>query len=176
MKENKKIAMIIAYRDFRDMEYFIPKQIFEEAGIEVTTVSTDLGTAIGADGGDTEATALISELAPADFDALMFVGGPGMVKHLDDEILHFLAQQTLEFNKVLGAICIAPAVLAEAGVLENKKATVWSSSMDKNAVKTLKENKAIYQDQPVVVDGNIITGNGPDAAQEFAKTLTEMVK
>ncbi len=173
---DKKIAMIIAYRDFRDIEYFIPKQIFEAAGIEITTVSTDLGTAIGADGGDTEATVLISELDVADFDALMFVGGPGMVKHLDDEIFHSLAQQTIQANKVLGAICIAPAMLAKAGLLENKKATVWSSSMDKSAVKTLKENKAIYQDKLVVVDKNIITGNGPDSAQEFAETLTEMVK
>ena len=168
--------MIIAYRDFRDIEYFIPKQIFEAAGIEITTVSTDLGTAIGADGGDTEATTLISELNVADFDALMFVGGPGMVKHLDDEIFHSLAQQALQADKILGAICIAPAMLAKAKVLENKKATVWSNSMDKKAVKTLKENEAIYQDKSVVVDNNIITGNGPDAAQEFAETLTEMVK
>ena len=173
MKENK-IAMIIAYRDFRDMEYFIPKQIFEQAEIEVITVSTDLGTAIGADGGDTEVTALISELDVADFDALMFVGGPGMVKHLDDEIFHSLAQKAS--HKILGAICIAPAMLAKAGVLANKKATVWSNNMDKSAVRTLKENKAIYQDEPVVVDGKIITGNGPEAAQKFAQTLTEMVK
>ena len=173
---NKKIAMIIAYRDFRDMEYFIPKQVFEQAGIETTTVSTDLGTAIGADGGDTEVTVLISELAPADFDALMFVGGPGMVKHLDDEIFHSLAQQAFQTNKVLGAICIAPAMLGKTKQVENKKPTVWSNAMDKSAIKTLKENKAIYQDEAVTVDGNTITGNGPDAAQEFAETLTVMVK
>ena len=173
---NKKIAMIIAWHDFRDVEYFIPKQIFEAADVQVTTVSTDLGTAVGIDGGDTEVDVLINELDAADFDALMFVGGSGMAKHIDDEIFHSLAQQTIQANKILGAICIAPAMLAKAGVLKNIKATVWANNMDKSAIKTLKENKAIYQDKPVVVDNNIITGNGPDAAQEFAETLTEMLK
>ena len=52
--EWKKVAMIIAFRDFRDAEYFVPKEILEKAGAKVTTVSTKIGTAIGADGGDTE--------------------------------------------------------------------------------------------------------------------------
>ena len=52
--EGKKIAMIIAFKDFRDAEYFVPKEIFEKAGAEVKTVSDKLGTAIGADGGDTK--------------------------------------------------------------------------------------------------------------------------
>ena len=64
---NKKIAMIIAWHDFRDVEYFIPKQIFEAADIQVTTVSTDLGTAVGIDGGDTEVDVLINELDAADY-------------------------------------------------------------------------------------------------------------
>ena len=172
----KKIAMVIAYRDFRDIEYFLPKQIFENAGIQIITVSTDPGTALGADGGDTKVDTLINELSVADFDALMFVGGPGMAKYIDDEDFHSLARQTLQADKILGAICIAPAILAKAKVLENIKATVWSNNMDKSAVKILKENKTIYQDEPVVIDGNIVTGNGPEAAQEFAETLTEMLK
>ena len=52
--KGKKAVMIIAFRDFRDKEYFVPKEILEKAGIEVKTASNKKGTAIGADGGDTE--------------------------------------------------------------------------------------------------------------------------
>ena len=47
-----KIAMIMAFKDFRDEEYFTPRRIFNEAGAEVKVVSNQLGTARGADGGD----------------------------------------------------------------------------------------------------------------------------
>lgn len=167
-----KIAMIIAFRDFRDAEYFIPKQIFENAGIKVITASTDLGVAIGADGGDTKTTVLIDDLIAENFDALVFICGPGMAKQLNNEKLQEIARQ----GKIVGAICIAPVILAKAGILQGKKATVWSSTMDKNAIKTLKENGAIYEDKTVVADGNIVTANGPEAAEGFAKVLTEILK
>ena len=60
--KKKKIAMIIAFRDFRDEEYFVPKDILKGAGVEIKTVSTQEGTAIGADGGEVEIDLLISEI------------------------------------------------------------------------------------------------------------------
>jgi protease I len=173
--KGKKIAMIIAFRDFRDAEYFIPKEIFEKAGAKITTVSTKLGTAIGADGGDTEVDLLLENLNPVDFDAIVFIGGPGCLEHLDNENSYKVARETVEQNKVLGSICVSPVILAKAGVLKGKKATVWSSSMDRGPVKILKENGAIYEDKDVVQDGKIITGNGPEAAQEFAEKLVEVL-
>jgi protease I len=63
--------------------------------------------------------------------------------------------------------------LAKAGVLKGKKATVWSSSLDRGPVKILKENGVIYEDKDVVQDGKIITANGPGAAEEFGQKLAE---
>jgi protease I len=191
--KGKKIAMIIAFRDFRDAEYFIPKEIFEKAGAKITTVSTKMGTAIGADGGDTEIDLLLENLNPAEFadlqsksshdsiqsissfDAIVFIGGPGCLQYLDNENSYKVARETVAQNKVLGSICVSPVILAKAGVLKGKRATVWSSSMDRGPVKILKENGAIYEDKDVVQDGKIITGNGPEAAQEFAEKLVEVL-
>jgi len=167
----KKIAIIIAYKDFRDEEYFIPKEVLENAGAEIKTASTKKGTAIGADGGEVEIDLLVSEINPADFDAIVFIGGPGALKYLDNEDSYQLAKETISQNKVLAAICISPVILAKAGVLEGKKATVWSSPMDRGPVKILENNGAIYQDESVVVDEKIITGNGPAAAEEFGETI-----
>lgn len=171
--ENKKIVMIVAFRDFRDAEYFVPKEILEGAGAEVKTASNKKGTAIGADGGDVNIDLLVSEINPADFDAVVFVGGPGCLGALDNEDSYKMARETISQNKVLAAICISPTILAKAGVLEGKKATVWHSAMDKEPIEILKENGAIFEDKPVVVDGKIITANGPGAARGFGQTIVE---
>jgi len=192
--ENKKIAMIIAFKDFRDQEYFVPKEILETAGAEIKTASnsksaksaeeggeedlsssTKKGTATGADGGEVEVDLLVSEINPASFDAVVFVGGPGCLENLDNEDSYKVARDTVSQNKVLTSICISPTILAKAGVLEGKKATVWTSVMDKSAVKILENNGAIYEDKLVVIDGKIVTGNGPDAAKEFGEAIKELL-
>lgn len=172
----KKIAMLVAFREFRDEEYFIPKQILERAGAKIITASASTGKAIGKLGGDTEVNILISDLKAADYDAILFIGGPGAAKYIDDETCHQIARETVETGKVLGAICIAPAILAKAGVLKGKKATVWSSPMDKSAVKILKENGAVFQEESVVADGKIVTASGPLAAKEFAETIIDIMQ
>jgi len=173
--ENKKLVMIIAFRDFRDEEYFVPKEIFETAGAIVTTASTQKGKAVGTDGGEAEVDLLVSQINPFHYEAVIFIGGPGCLSELDNEDSYKVAQETISQNKVLAAICVSPVILAKAGVLEGKKATVWSSLMDKSSIKILEENGAIYQNEPVVTDGNIITGNGPGAAQKFGATVVEVL-
>lgn len=171
--EGKKIVMVIAFRDFRDAEYFLPKEILENAGVGIKTASNKKGTAIGADGGDTEVDFLVSEINPANFDATIFVGGPGCLKNLDNESSYQLARETISQNKILAAICISPVILAKAGLLKGKKATVWSSPMDRGPIRILEENGAIYQEKPVVVDEKIITANGPAAAREFGQAIVK---
>jgi len=172
---SKKVVFIVAFRDFRDAEYFIPKEILESGGAEIKTASTKKGLAIGADGGEAEVDFLVSEVKPADFDVVIFVGGPGTLKYLDNEDSYRLARETIAREKILASICISPVILAKAGVLEGKKATVWSSAMDKSAIKTLEQNKATYEDNPVVIDGKIITASGPSAAEEFGEKIKELL-
>ena len=172
---DKKIAIVITFRDFRDVEYFIPRDIFERAGAKIFTVSPKKGIAIGADGGEVNVDLEISEFKVEDFDAVVFIGGPGMPKKLDDTDFQKIAQDTAKANKVLGAICISPALLAKAGVLEGKKATVWSHPLNKEPINILKRNGAIYEAKAVVVDGKIVTGNGPEASEEWAKALIEVL-
>ncbi len=74
----------------------------------------------------------------------------------------------------MGAICIAPTILAYAGVLEGKKATVWNQ--DGKQAEILTKNGAEFVDELVVVDGKIVTANGPPAAEAFGKKILEMLK
>jgi len=174
-KEEKKVLMVIAFKNFRDVEYFLPKEILERNGVKVTTASNKKGEAQGADGKKAKVDLLISEVNPENFDAVLFVGGPGCLENLDNEDSYYLAQRTVEKGKVLGAICISPVLLAKAGVLKEKKATVWSSPFDRQPIEILKENGAFFEDQKVVVDGKIVTANGPNAAQEFANEILKLL-
>lgn len=169
----KKAALVIAFRDFRDEEYFIPKQILEGAGLEVKTVSTQTGLAIGSLGQKTQVDLILTDFNPVNFDAVIFVGGPGCLDNLDNENSYRVLNETVTQDKLLASICISPVILAKAGVLSGKKATVWSSALDKTSIKTLEENGAIYQDDQVVQDGKIITANGPSAAEEFGQMILE---
>lgn len=168
--------MVIAFRDFRDEEYFIPKQTIEQAGARITTFSTSLGKAIGKMGGEAEISGLIEDINVEGYDAVLFIGGSGAAKLIDNKDCKRVVVETVEKNKILGAICIAPAILAKAGVLNGKKATVWSSSLDKSAVKILKNFGTNYQAVPVVVDDKIITASGPFAAKEFAEKIIKAME
>ncbi len=169
-----KIAIIIAFKGFKDAEYFVVKNILSDAGADILTVSSQKGVAIGSDGGDTKVEDA-SEVKTEDFDAIVFIGGEGMGNNLDNKQFQEIAQDSLAKGKILGAICISPALLARAGVLKGKRATVWSAPLNKEAINILKENEAIYEDKDVVVDGKIVTGNGPMAADEFAKTILKLL-
>jgi len=189
--ENKKIVMIIAFKDFRDEEYFVPKEILEKAGAEIKTASNRIGTAIGADGGEVKVDLLVSQINPAKlddlqsklsrnsiqsisfFDAVVFIGGPGCLENLDNESSYQVAKDTVLQGKVLASICISPIILAKAGVLRGKKATVWSSALDKSPIEVLEENEVIYTAESVVQDGKIITASGPNAAKEFGEAIVE---
>jgi len=171
----KKIVIIIAFNNFRDEEYFIPKQVLEMEGNQVITASSQLGKAIGTYGGEVAIDMILEDIKIDKFDAIIFAGGSGALAYSENETCLELAKDALSKNKVLGAICIGSIILAKAGVLSGKKATVWSSPMDKSAVKILEQGKAIYDKGPVTQDGNIITANGPEASRKFGEVIANIL-
>ena len=171
----KKILMVVALKDFQDEEYFIPKKILEKAGFSIDTTSTEKGIAVGSQGGQAVIHIGMDEINLENYKAVVFCGGSGMANELDNQNFHKLVKDFYQNNKVVAAICVSPVLLAKSGILEDKKATVWSSALDKSFIKVLEENGAIYEDSPVVIDNKIITANGPDAAEEFGKAIKELL-
>ncbi len=172
----KKILFIIAPQDFRDEEYFIPRNIFIERGFEVDTISTKKGVAVGVQGGEVEINIEKEEINLDDFCSVIFVGGGGAVKHLDNDYFYSLARKSFEKGLILAAICIAPVILAQADLLKGKKVTVWSSDINKGAIKIIEEAGGVYKKEDVVTDGMIVTASGPEAAEEFAKEILDLTK
>jgi protease I len=168
-----KALLIIAYDGYQDIEYGKTRQELEKVGIQVEVASTKLGEAKGKLGGRVFVDLLLEQVEVKKYDAIVFIGGPGAVSYQNDKLANKIIQETASAGRLLAAICIAPTVLAYAGVLKGKKATVWSSEDDKEPIKILENNGAEYLKKNVVVDGKIITANGPQAAEEFGMKIAE---
>jgi len=160
------VLLIVAQNGFRDEEYFKPKTILEDAGYEVKTGSVKAGIARGKLGGTAPVDVALSEVEVDDYAAVVFAGGPGAADYFSDKAALKLAAGAYRKGKVVGAICIAPGILARSGILKGKRATVFPDEIE-----TLKREGAVYTALPVVVDGRIVTANGPEAAEEFGKAL-----
>jgi len=173
--EGKKILMIVASKNFRDEEYFIPFEVFQKEGAKVTTASSVKGEVIGVEGGEARSSMTLNEVEVKNFDAVVFVGGSGASEYFDDNEAHRIAQEAVDREKVLGAICIAPVILARSGVLRGRNATVWSSVADKSGVEELKVGGCSVSNRRVVRDGKIVTADGPAVAKEFAQAIVEVI-
>lgn len=166
--QGKSILMIIAHQDFRDEEYEEPRQLFEAKGATIIVASSSLEIAKGTLGAQVKPDLLLEDAAVGDYDAIVFVGGPGAQEYWDDPVAHAVAQEAVAQRKVLAAICIAPTTLAKAGVLQGKKATVFSSEAE-----ALKSGGANYTGASVERDELIITADGPKAATKFAEEIAK---
>jgi protease I len=176
MEEKKKILMVVSFDDFRDEEYFIPKEIFEQAGFEVETTSLQKGIAKGILGGEAVIDLIVEDVQVIKYEAVVFCGGSGMAEKLDNEVFQNLAKDFNKENKLITAICVAPALLAKAGILKDKEATVWSSALNKDYIEILKEKGTTYKDESVVISGQVVTANGPEAAKKFGETIIRLLK
>ncbi|MFH1972854.1 MAG: DJ-1/PfpI family protein [archaeon] len=167
----KKILMVIAPINYRDEEFEEPKKVFKKKGYEVFVASKGVEQAKGVLGGIAEVDLEISEVQATNFDAIVFIGGAGASVYLEDKIAWSIARNAVSNGKILGAICIAPSILANAGVLNGKNATVWPSQQAH-----LETNGAKYSDNDVVVDGKIVTANGPKSAEKFGKKIVNLLE
>lgn len=169
--EGKKVVLIIAHENFRDEELFEPKEVLESGGVQVTVASSSLGPAKGMLGATAEPDILVEDISGSDYDAVVFIGGTGSREYFDNPTAHSIAKEAASSGKLLGAICIAPSTLANAGLLGDKKATCFSSQAD-----NLKSKGAIVTGAPVEKDGNILTAEGPSSAEQFGKALLHALK
>lgn len=172
-KFTKNVIMVVAPKDFEDVEFYAPKTLLEVNGANVTVAST-VSTALGLNGTTYNTDIMISNAKATDYDAIVIVGGTGVISSLwDDKDLRNLIKEADKEKKTIAAICAAPPILARAGLLKNKKATMFPWS---DGIKELTQNGANYVDEEVVVSGNIVTGRNPDASVAFGVKLCEELK
>jgi len=170
----KMVLIVIAPRNFRDEELTEPIHYLEKNGIAYEVISTSRGLAIGMLGGKMLIEKTIKDVKEdgiSRYAGIMIVGGGGSPEYLwNNTSLQDLVRQFDDQEKIISAICLSPAILARAGVLKEKVATVWN---DDQAIEEIRKGGGIFKSDPIVVDGRIITANGPSASAGFGEKVAK---
>ena len=173
--ERTGVVLLIVSNQFDPVEFNGTQSPLLRAGYEVVVAAYTLNPLPDNEGGPTlEADLLLTDVHVEDYDAIIFIGNESLV-YLNDPEAHRIAQEAVAHGRVLAALCYAPLVLAEAGVLEDKQATAWSGFGTDQCSK-LVHNGAICTYKRVQQDGLIITGNGPDATAAFVGTIKRLLQ
>jgi len=101
------------------------------------------------------------------FESIIFIGGESVKEYWHNHLLHNILIKANSKGLLIAAICNSVFILGAAGVLKNKNCTFYSKSINE-----LKSFGAIVSKENLVVDANIITANGPEAADEFANQIS----
>ena len=162
-------ALIPIANGCEEMEAVIIIDTLRRAEWDVVAAGLTAGTIEAANGVKLVPDIPWDQINPADFDVLLLPGGFGGTMALSE---HLGVQQALrDFNekgKWIGSICAAALALHAAGILEGKKFTCYPGVEQKLPSHVQPVNEA------VVVDGHLITSQGPGTAFEFAlKVIAE---
>ncbi len=168
----QRVCILVAPKNFRDLEYLVPKAIWEQKGYEVETVSTTQHS-VGRFGYKTS-NSLLSDVSSTNYDACFMVGGLGALVFMPNNEAKGLVEAFIKQNKPVGAICAAPRNLLAWGLLKGMKAT--GHNWDGVFPTLCKESGAKYSDKEVVVDNKILTANGPEAAEEAANKFLDLIE
>jgi len=174
---SKSALVVIALKGFQDLELAGTVKGLQNHGYTFDICGQEKNVeAEGKFGGKQLTQVAMRDANVGDYDRIAFIGGPGAKALANDPEAQDLARAFYDADKIVGAICIAPTILATAGLLKGKRATVWDSKSG-----TGPESKFITEHgghfiprDPVVVDGRIVTGNGPDAAAEFGEKFATL--
>ena len=168
------ILLIIAQKGFHQIEYKDTRKELEKAGLSIDVASVTIDTAVGKDGTEVDPDISVKDADLDDYKAVVLIGGPGALdleKH--EEVLNLLKKANIQ-KKLIAAICISPVILAKAGLLKDKKATVWNGDGEQSEI--IKSYGAEFVDEQVVHDNRIITANGPDAAKKFGRKIADVLR
>ena len=152
-----------------ELEAITVTDLLTRAGIEVITAGLDDKPVKASRGITLIPDHTLDEVMDQDFDMIVLPGGLPGADHLNnDPRIQQIVKNLYQQNKYTAAICAAPRVLATAGILDNKQATSFPGALDNFPSTNMR-----YLEEPVVIDGNIITSRGPGTAMDFALTLIE---
>jgi 4-methyl-5(b-hydroxyethyl)-thiazole monophosphate biosynthesis len=161
-----KVIVLLA-NGFEEIEAVTIIDILRRGCVEVITASLEELTVTGSHGIKLIADSVLDTVLEAQFDMIVLPGGMSGTTNLkgDQRVLQ-LVRRMAQQGKYVAAICAAPSVLAEAGLLDGRNATSYPGSLDAYP-------NVHRQEAAIVEDGKIITSTSPGSAMDFALILLE---
>ncbi|HKS36097.1 MAG TPA: type 1 glutamine amidotransferase domain-containing protein [Verrucomicrobiae bacterium] len=156
---------------YEDLELWYPKLRLEEAGYETRLAASELKTFRGKHGYPAAADLLISEARSDDFLGLLIPGGFMPDKLRRDPKVLSLTRKFFEQEKLIAFICHGGWIPISAKILKGRRATGSLGIRD-----DLENAGANWKDEPVVIDGNLISSRTPKDLAPFARAMVEFLK
>ena len=168
--------MILATDGFEQSELEVPLKSLRDMGATVHVVSLEEGEITGWDkkdwGNAVPVDKVLADVAVSDYDALILPGGqinPDVLR-VEKSALSFI-HAFHDTGKPIAAICHAPWLLIETGIVRGRHATSYHS------IRTDMENAgALWEDSETVRDGNIITARKPDDLEAFVRAVVDVIE
>jgi len=164
--QGKRVA-ILAENLYQEMELWVPYYRLKEEGADVKVVGAGDATAYTSKHGYPVTVDMVADRVSAvEFDAVVIPGGyaPDLMRRSPAMVR--LVREAFQQGKVVAAICHAGWMLCSADILKGKRATSFSSIRD-----DMVHAGAVWLDQDVVVDGNLITSRKPDDLPVFCQAI-----
>lgn len=149
-----------------ELEAVAPIDVLRRAGVEVTVASLDDNLVVtGRNGLRLHADTALSAVGERLFDLLFLPGGPGVKRLREDPRVLSVVRSHHVRDRWLAAICAAPTVFLDAGLLDGRRFTAHFS--------VAHELPALLADERMVADGRLLTSRGAGTALEFGLLLVE---
>jgi 4-methyl-5(b-hydroxyethyl)-thiazole monophosphate biosynthesis len=150
---------------FEEIEAISTIDVLRRAGIDAVIAGSPGSTLTGVHDVKIQADGMLKDIDPEEFDAVILIGGsPGYINLGNSQKVQEIIRDFFSKDKLVAAICAAPTILSKAGILDERKATIYPG-MEKEIPRPRNEK--------VVVDQNVITSQGPGTAVEFALSIAE---
>lgn len=159
-------VLVVLAEGFEEIEAVTPVDILRRSGAEVTIAALAEGIHVtGRNGLTIHADTTLAVAVGSRFDCVLLPGGPGVARLRADPRVLALVRRQDEAGGWIAAICAAPSVLKDAGVLEGRRFTAHDS--------VVAELPGALRDEGVVVDGRMVTSRGAGTALDFGLMLAE---
>lgn len=167
------IAVLVTDQ-FEDIELTSPEEALKNEGHTLTIISEDnKQVVIGKHGTEYKVNQSIGEVIPSNFDGLLLPGGfsPDLLRSDETGRFGSFTKYFVENDKPSFAICHGPQLLIDTELIKGKELTSFISVR-----KDLENAGAKILEQPVVIDGNLITSRTPDDLNEFNNAILNSLK
>lgn len=166
---NNNPVVVLVAPGFEEVELMAPVDILRRLGISVVLAGLDGRMVKGALDITVQTDMLLVDVEADAFRGVIFPGGRGSWVLRDNPAALALARDMHKAGKLVAAICAAPIALEAAGVLADKVITCYPADDVRKSITSVRT----ISNEPVVVDGHVITGRGPGAAMDFGYALGE---